>query len=94
MRILSFILISIVAVTSPALSDTLFPQRIQALERDFEKLGEYRYVYRMFFQLYEAALFTTPGASAEDVLAAETAFHLQFRYRRKIEKDVILRVHY
>lgn len=45
----------------------------------------------MLFRLYEAALFTTPGATAEDVLNADTAFHLKFRYLRKIDKRIILK---
>lgn len=72
-------------------ASAMFPRQIQALEHDFEKLGEYRYVYRMFFKLYEAALFTKPGSTAEDVLNADTAFHLQFRYLRKIDKGIILK---
>jgi len=71
--------------------DTLFPQKVSVLEQEFEKLGEYRYVYRLFFKLYEAALFTSPGSSAEDILNADTAFHLQFRYLRTIDKSIILK---
>ena len=69
----------------------MFPTQITALERDFEKLGEYRFVYRFFFDLYEAALFADPQSTAEDVLRADTAFHLQFRYLRKIDKSIILK---
>lgn len=56
------------------------------------KLGEYRYVYRMFFKLYDAALFidADADADAEDILAASTRYRLQFRYLRKIDKSIIL----
>ena len=86
-RLLLLLLVS----ASSVFGASLFPQSVTALDRDFEKLGEYRYVYRMFFKLYEAALFTSDGGSAEDVLNAETSFHLQFRYLRKIDKGIILK---
>lgn len=76
---------------SPASGSELFPPRIKALDQSFEKLGEYRYVYRFFFELYEVALFTEPGADASDVLNAKRAFHLQFRYLREIDKAIILK---
>jgi hypothetical protein len=61
-----------------------------AAQPDYQKLGEYRYVYRMFFKLYDAELFTTKAASAKDVLNANAPFRLQFRYLRTIEKSIIL----
>lgn len=90
-RLFSFILASLISLGPVASSAPFFPERIQAFEQDFVKMGEYRFVYRMFFNLYEAALFTSPGATAEDVLNAETAFHLQFHYLRSIEKAIILK---
>lgn len=74
-----------------ASGEDLFPERTEAFGENFVKLGEYRYVYRFFFDLYEVALFTEPGAGAEEVLEADSAFHLQFRYLRKISKDIILK---
>jgi len=78
-------------IVGPASGSELFPPRVKALDQSFEKLGEYRYVYRFFFELYEAALFTEPGAGADDVLNANRAFHLQFRYLREIDKAIILK---
>ncbi|MGB0744086.1 MAG: chalcone isomerase family protein [Opitutales bacterium] len=77
-------------MTSSAVASTLFPQRIEVGDQSLDKLGEYRYIYRLFFDLYEAALFTEPGADAADVLRADVAFHLQFRYLREIDKSIIL----
>ncbi|MEO0508468.1 MAG: chalcone isomerase family protein [Verrucomicrobiota bacterium] len=91
MRAFYTLILLLVTTTSSALAGAMFPKQIEALDQNFQKLGEYRYVYRMFFRLYEAALFTEPGASAEEVLRAETAFHLQFRYLRKIDKAIILK---
>lgn len=91
MRRIPLIVIFSLASISTAYSSALFPQRVNVLDQNFEKLGEYRYVYRIFFDLYEAALFTEPGGKAEDVLGANTAFHLQFRYLRTIDKEIILK---
>jgi len=55
-----------------------------------QKLGDYRYVYRFFFDLYDAALFAPQAQDGADVLQATTSFHLQFRYLREIEKSIIL----
>lgn len=76
---------------SAAFGDALFPKSIDAFDKDLKKLGEYRYVYRLFFELYEAALFAEAGADSEDVLNADTTFHLQFRYLRTIDKEIILK---
>lgn len=83
-----FTLSTLLATT--ALASALFPQRVEVFDRSLDKLGEYRYVYGIFFDVYEAALFTEPGADASDVLNAEKAFHLQFRYLREIDKSIIL----
>ncbi|NBB80048.1 MAG: hypothetical protein GVY36_11495 [Verrucomicrobia bacterium] len=68
-----------------------FPNAIEVGGSELIKRGEYRYVYRLFFQLYDAALYAPDGASAEDILSAETDFRLQFRYLREIEKSIILK---
>lgn len=89
-RTIAAILLLVAAATA-ANGNGTFPPKIKALDQNFEKLGEYRYVYRFFFELYEAALFAEPGAGADDVLDARTAFHLQFRYLREIDKAIILK---
>jgi hypothetical protein len=85
------IVLLLLLATGPASAQDLFPERTEALGENFVKLGEYRYVYRIFFDLYEVALFAAPGAGAEDVLEAKSGFHLQFRYLRKIDKKIILK---
>ena len=91
MRIKRAIPLLLFLAVCPASGEDLFPERTEALGENFVKLGEYRYVYRFFFNLYEIALFAAPGAGAEDVLEAESRFHLQFRYLRKIDKAIILK---
>lgn len=68
-----------------------FPQSYQIDEKHtFEKRGEYRYVYKIFFKLYDAALFAKSEVSSNDILNAKVPFHLEFRYLRTIEKSIIL----
>jgi hypothetical protein len=54
-------------------------------------MGEHRTVYKLFFKLYDAALFTEPGATANDVLARDCGFRLEFRYLRSIPRDTIIK---
>ena len=68
-----------------------FPDSVEIDALKLTKRGEYRYVYRFFFQLYDVALYTSEIASTADILAAETDFRLQFRYLREIEKSIILK---
>jgi len=56
----------------------------------YEKLGEYRYVYKYFFKLYDVVLYVEAGADAEAVLNRSAGFHLEFRYLREIERSIIL----
>ena len=72
-------------------ANSLFPEQTTVDEKSFHKLGEYRYTWRVFFNLYEAALFVPEGKTGEDVLAAKTPFHLEFNYLREIDKDIILK---
>lgn len=69
-----------------------FPDSIQSVAADsaLVKLGEYRYVYRFFFKLYDVALYLSPGSTPGDVLKANTSYRLQFRYLREIDKSIIL----
>lgn len=56
-----------------------------------QKIAEYRYIYRFFFKLYDAALYIEEGATTDAVLSADTAYHLEFRYLREIDKSIILK---
>jgi|SaaInlStandDraft_1057018.scaffolds.fasta_scaffold04161_2 hypothetical protein len=56
----------------------------------YPKMGEHRATYKMFFKLYDAALFTVAGATAEEVLTRNCSFRLEFRYLRSISKATIL----
>lgn len=91
-----FLLLALALSAAPASArapEPSFPPNIELGSSDtaLSKIGEYRYLYRMFFKLYDAALYTLPGATAEDVLTAKTQFRLQFRYLREIEKAIILK---
>ena len=67
-----------------------FPSSAQIAGANYPKMGEHRTIYRLFFKLYDAALFVEPGANADDVLTGSCAFRLEFRYLRNIPKATIL----
>ena len=91
------ILLCLLSITaaSPASArepEPAFPESIKlsSTEDALTKLGEYRYVYRLFFKLYDVALYVPPTAGYTDVLKASTSYRLQFRYLREIDKSIIL----
>jgi len=57
----------------------------------YPKIGEHRVSYKLLFKLYDAALFAEAGATAEQVLARNCSFRLEFRYLRSISKATILK---
>ncbi|TVP80882.1 MAG: hypothetical protein EA353_02735 [Puniceicoccaceae bacterium] len=85
---LSLFIISSASARSP---DPSFPTSVEIDGTELTKRGEYRYVYRLFFQLYDAALYAPESATTSDILEAKTPFRLQFRYLREIEKSIILK---
>jgi len=94
---LDYLKIAIICVVFPLVTSGREPEpsfpnvvELSSSEIPLTKLGEYRYVYRMFFKLYDAALYVTEGAEADDVLAANSSYRLQFRYLREIDKSIIL----
>jgi hypothetical protein len=69
----------------------LFPDSATVNGVHFPKMGEHRSSYKVFFKLYDAALFAEPGATADAVLARNCAFRLEFHYLRSIPKATILK---
>lgn len=63
---------------------------LQPTQTKLTKRGDYRYVYRMFFKLYDAALYANKDATTNDILEAKTNYRLQFRYLREIDRSIIL----
>jgi len=68
-----------------------FPASVEFSDQNLEKTGEFRYVYRFVFPLYEAALFVPPEAEPKELLDADYPFHLRFHYLRDIKKAIILK---
>lgn len=90
-RFLFFALIPLLAFDLSARTpQPLFPETGKLNGAELTKRGEYRYVYRVFFRLYDAALYAPAEASVAEILQAETPFRLQFRYLREIKKPIIL----
>ncbi|MGC6424038.1 MAG: chalcone isomerase family protein [Lentimonas sp.] len=79
------------ATGANVLEGSNLPAVYEANNLTLEKRGEYRYVYRMFFNLYDAGLFTEKETTAKQILNADAAVHLSFRYLRTIEKSIILK---
>lgn len=79
-------------VSSAKSPEPAFPSSLtlEEVSDSLSKRGEYRYIYRMFFKLYDAALFSRASSNNDQILNAETNFRLQFRYLRKIDKSIIL----
>ncbi len=90
-RLLATVVLFLLASAPPSVAATNFPEKITARDLPLERMGQARCVYRLFFDLYDAALYTTPGATPEDVLAYRVPVKLQFHYLREIERGIILR---
>ena len=63
------------------------------LRESLSSMGEYRFVYRMFFKLYDVALFSDAPelTDADSLLNGRNRVHLEFDYLRKIDKSIILK---
>lgn len=68
------------------------PSSPNEIKASLDAAGKHRFIYRMFFKLYDAAFYTdaTETADIEDVLSGKYALHLEFDYLRKIKKSIIL----
>ena len=66
--------IAVGTIASARAPEPSFPANIEltSTKSTLTKLGEYRYVYRLLFKLYDVALYAHPEASYEDVLDANT----------------------
>ncbi len=67
-----------------------FPQKVQHNGDSYQKLGEHRYYHKRIFKVYDAALYTEPQASADNVLNADHSFKLTFSYLRAINKELAI----
>lgn len=65
---------------------------LASIRPSLEKSGDYRFVYRMFFKLYDVRFYTdaTITSDVESLLNGENSLLLEFDYLRKIEKSIIL----
>lgn len=57
-----------------------------------EKIGGYRYVYRMLFKVYDVELHALQPSGAKALLSGEHPFELRFYYHRRIERSAFIRV--
>ena len=70
-----------------------FPTSIglPSTEDKLYKIGEHRYIHKMFFKIYDVALYAEDGAQRKDILDAKASYQLQFRYLREVDKSIILK---
>jgi hypothetical protein len=85
---MTLLLVSAVSLTAAAAPR--FPNYTEVDDVYFYKMGEHRSIYKLFFKLYDAALFAEPSATSTEVLTRNCAFQLEFRYLRNIPKATIL----
>ena len=66
---------------------------LDAVRSSLSQAGSYRFVYRMFFKLYDARFYTdaTQGAINDKLLNGKNTLLLEFDYLRKIKKSIILK---
>lgn len=79
---------SVVTQNSFATTDS----KLREIKTSLDLAGNYRFVYRMFFKLYDARLYTNAEQtdSVDELFNGENALLLEFDYLRKIKKSVIL----
>ncbi len=65
---------------------------LESLKASLQPAGNHRFVYRMFFKLYDAAFYTNAmqTKNIDKLLNGENALLLEFNYLLKIKKSVIL----
>ena len=63
-----------------------------AVKSPLKEVGTYRFIYRMFFKLYDACFYTDAAqtTSIDELLNGENALLLEFDYLRTIKKSIIL----
>ena len=88
-RLIPLLIVALLPISSVGAAVFAESSRIDGVS--YPKMGEHRVSYKMFFKLYDAALFTAAGATAEEVLTSNCSFRLEFRYLRRISKATILK---
>ena len=65
---------------------------LNGVKSSLSPIGNHRLVYRMFFKLYDASLYTDAEQTTrvDELLDGENALLLEFDYLREIKKSVIL----
>ena len=65
---------------------------LDEVKNSLNKTGNFRFIYRMFFKLYDAHFYTNADQTSvtDELLNGENALLLEFDYLRKIKKSIIL----
>lgn len=85
LTVLTFLLTS---QSSFAATDSI----LKEVKSSLNPAGNHRFIYRMFFKLYDASFYTDAEQTTrvDELLDGENALLLEFDYLRKIKKSIIL----
>ena len=91
-RIVSFFLTILVFLMISQNSFATTDSTLNGLKKYLSPVGSHRFIYRMFFKLYDARLYTDTEQviSIDELLDGDNALLLEFDYLRKIKKSIIL----
>ncbi len=66
--------------------------KLKEIKTSLNPAGNHRFVYRMFFKLYDARFYTNAEQTVDidEILDGENTLLLEFDYLRKIKKSIIL----
>lgn len=92
LRLLLFCAIGLLAGLNSGWAKPVDLRQVDVRE-SLSQMGEYRFVYRVFFKLYDAALYSTAPAVQDPakLLSGEYGVHLEFDYLREITKFIVLK---
>ena len=90
--ILSVLIAVLSYLTIIQMSFATADSKLKEIKTSLNPAGNHRFVYRMFFKLYDARLYTDAEQTTniDELLDGENALLLEFDYLRKIKKSIIL----
>ena len=88
----AFSLVAFVAASAAGQGAVDTTKNLSEIRENLDSMGEHRFVYRIFFKLYDASFSTDAptGSTTSQILSGDYAMHLEFDYLRKIPKSVVL----
>jgi len=90
--LLPFLLVALIFLPSSQGHSAQDNSTLDDLRASLDPIGNHRFIYRMFFSLYDVSLYTNSEQTTDidQLLDGENAVLLEFNYLRKIKKSIIL----